>query len=355
MARAGIYKSEVVRARDKLIALGTHPSIDAIRVELGNTGSKTTISRYLKEIEEEEGPVAGSKVAVSESLLDLVGRLAERLHEEANTRVSEAEARHSKGLREAQERLKAVSEEAESFRGQLEDIQLSLAREREAHKDTKKTFRDETLLRTQLAQQVTDFQERHAADEEYRRSLNEKHQHAREALEHFRQSVKEQRDQELRQHEQQVAYLQGELRTQQEAGNKKQHELMHAHNECSRLASELAAASTSLHQAKSEIQSLKKVKDELAFAQQRLHEIEQRIIEREARIDELSERNRKLEIGKAEVEERSQQMIRDLATSKATVAVQETIIERIQGHIAELVTERRKEVQSTQAQETQKN
>jgi hypothetical protein len=90
MARAGIYKSEVVRARDKLIALGKHPSIDAIRVELGNTGSRTTISRHLKEIEEEEGPVTGSKVAVSESLLDLVGRLAERLHGEANARVSEA-------------------------------------------------------------------------------------------------------------------------------------------------------------------------------------------------------------------------------------------------------------------------
>jgi hypothetical protein len=38
MARAGIYKSEVVRARDKLIALGKHPSIDAIRVEAGKYG-----------------------------------------------------------------------------------------------------------------------------------------------------------------------------------------------------------------------------------------------------------------------------------------------------------------------------
>lgn len=54
MARAGIYKSEVVRARDNLLAMGRYPSIDAIRGELGNTGSKGTIHRYLKEIEEEE-------------------------------------------------------------------------------------------------------------------------------------------------------------------------------------------------------------------------------------------------------------------------------------------------------------
>ena len=42
MARAGIYKSEVVRARDNLLAMGRYPSIDAIRGELGNTGDSVT-------------------------------------------------------------------------------------------------------------------------------------------------------------------------------------------------------------------------------------------------------------------------------------------------------------------------
>ena len=46
MARSGIYKSEVVRARENLMAQGRHPSIDALRIELGNTGSKATIHRY---------------------------------------------------------------------------------------------------------------------------------------------------------------------------------------------------------------------------------------------------------------------------------------------------------------------
>ncbi|MFX6330932.1 DNA-binding protein, partial [Acinetobacter baumannii] len=55
MARTGLYKSEVKKARDSLLALGRHPSVDAVRVELGNTGSKTTIHKYLKELEEDEG------------------------------------------------------------------------------------------------------------------------------------------------------------------------------------------------------------------------------------------------------------------------------------------------------------
>ena len=86
MARGGIYKSEVLRARDKLLATGRHPSIDSIREELGHTGSKSTIHRYLKEIEEEEGGVSGgTRVAVSEAIQDLVERLAARLNEARDT------------------------------------------------------------------------------------------------------------------------------------------------------------------------------------------------------------------------------------------------------------------------------
>ena len=51
MARSGLYKSDVQRARDSLRAEGKNPSVDAVRVALGNTGSKTTIHRYLKELE----------------------------------------------------------------------------------------------------------------------------------------------------------------------------------------------------------------------------------------------------------------------------------------------------------------
>ena len=51
MARGGINKAIVQKARQALLARGEHPSIDAVRIELGNTGSKTTIHRYLKELD----------------------------------------------------------------------------------------------------------------------------------------------------------------------------------------------------------------------------------------------------------------------------------------------------------------
>ena len=47
MARGGLYKSDVQKARDALRAQGKHPSVDAVRVALGNAGSKTTESPRL--------------------------------------------------------------------------------------------------------------------------------------------------------------------------------------------------------------------------------------------------------------------------------------------------------------------
>lgn len=112
MARSGLYKSDVQKARDALQAQGKHPSVDAVRVALGNTGSKTTIHRYLKELEEEEGQGLGAKVAVSEALQDLVGRLAARLHEEAEVIVAETQQRFTAQLQERSEAMEQVRQEA---------------------------------------------------------------------------------------------------------------------------------------------------------------------------------------------------------------------------------------------------
>ncbi|MXV13504.1 transposase, partial [Xanthomonas sp. LMG 8992] len=119
MARSGLYKSDVQRARDRLRATGTHPSVDAVRVALGNTGSKTTIHRYLRELEEEEGQGVGAKMAVSDALQDLIARLAERLHSEADTVVAQAQARFQAQLQERTQALEQARHEAGSRMTQL--------------------------------------------------------------------------------------------------------------------------------------------------------------------------------------------------------------------------------------------
>ena len=332
MARSGIYKSEVLRARDKLLALGTYPSIDAVRVELGNTGSKATIHRFLKEIEEEEGQATGTKVAVSEALQDLVGRLAARLHEEADARLAEAASQHKAQTAQQSETIATLRQEGDAFRLQLEATQLALAEEKERHERTAAALQAETLERTQLAQQVTDLQERLAAEERHRQSLEEKHQNARSALEHFRQSIKEQRDQDLRQHEQQVQYLQGELRSAQQASQSKQHELTHAHQENVRVAGELMHAQRDLHQAREELRALGGMKENLAALEKETEGLRRRLVEAQATVQSQADQERARTALVVELQEKLQRTEIELASAKASLAAQVQIMEGIRGN-----------------------
>lgn len=256
MARAGIYKSEVLRAREKLLAQGIYPSIDAVRTELGNTGSKSTIHRYLKEIEEEEGGQTGTRVAVSEAIMDLAGRLAGRLHEEADARIAEAGEAQRAQIAQLNDRIAQLQAEGESLRTQLAQSQAALAEEKSRHGETRASLRAESLERAKFSQQVVDLQDRLAAEEDHRRSLEEKHEHARQSLEHFRQAAKEQREQDQRRHEQQVQQLQAELRQAQQTIIVKQDETTRLNQEGARLVTELAHARKEIHETQGESRRL---------------------------------------------------------------------------------------------------
>ena len=142
MARGGIYKSEVLRARERLLAQGRYPSIDAVRAELGDTGSKTTIHRYLKEIEEEQGSPAGSQVAVSEALQELVGRLAAQLQHEADARVqaqaqaheaasAQLQQQHAQALQEAQAQAQHWQTQGQELAGLVGELVTRVVRGRQ--------------------------------------------------------------------------------------------------------------------------------------------------------------------------------------------------------------------------------
>ena len=226
MARSGLYKSDIQKARDSLLAQGKHPSVDALRVELGNTGSKSTIHRYLKELEEEEGHGLGAKVAVSDALQDLIGRLAGRLHEEAEAVVTQAQQRFEVQLQERTQALEQQQQEGTALSTQLQRTDAALQAERADHTATRQALAEATLLIGQLEERAAGLVTRLAENEAHARSLEEKHQHAREALEHYRTSVKEQREQEQRRHEHQVQELQVSLRQANETLTSKNHELL---------------------------------------------------------------------------------------------------------------------------------
>ncbi|WP_099523859.1 DNA-binding protein [Stenotrophomonas maltophilia] len=223
--------NNVQRARDILRAEGKNPSVDAVRVALGNTGSKTTIHRYLKELEEEEGQGLRAKIAVSDALQDLVARLAERLHGEAEALIAQAQERFQAELQAGTQALEQARQEAGSLSAQLQRTEAALQTEREAGEAARRDLASRTTELAQLEERIAGLTARLTEHESHARSLEQKHEHAREALEHYRTSVKDQREQEQRRHEHQVQELQVALRQANEVLITKNHDLVQLNRE----------------------------------------------------------------------------------------------------------------------------
>ncbi|MFV3332932.1 DNA-binding protein [Pseudomonas sp. NY15437] len=238
MARGGINKALVQKARQAILARGEHPSIDAVRVALGNTGSKTTIHRYLKELEEADHGRRAAPAALSDELANLVAHLAEQLLEEAQAEVTRERELQDRERRDYQDRLRQAEDRGQQFEGKcteltewLQTAQQELQQERQARQLAE-------VESARLLQAHRDLETRLQDRDGQIRSLEEKHQHARDALEHYRQAAKEQREQEQHRHEGQVQQLQLELRQLQQTLMFKQDEMTQLNRDNARLLTE---------------------------------------------------------------------------------------------------------------------
>jgi hypothetical protein len=239
MARVGVNKQVVQAARLAILARGENPSIDAVRIEMGNTGSKTTIHRYMKELDDstpdtEEAP----SEPIDDELLALVTRLAQRLKEQAQEPIDQACEQYEQQRKALETQLQQAEQTNTQLQQHYELQSLALTQESEALHSTRSQLQGEQTRNAGLTQALADFELRLKDKDEQIRSLEEKHLHSRDALDHYRNAVKEQREQEQSRHEGQVQQLQMELRQAQQSALVRQDEITQLHRDNERLLTE---------------------------------------------------------------------------------------------------------------------
>ncbi|WP_338486806.1 DNA-binding protein [Pseudomonas trivialis] len=235
MARGGINKAVVQTARSAIIARGENPSIDAVRIEMGNTGSKTTIHRYLKELDESETRATITQAPIDDELSELVSRLAQRLKEKAQEPIDLAQARFEQDKAALLGQLEELKLAHSQLKQQFDIQTAALAKESAALQTASTSLQTEQTRNAGLSQACSDYELRINDKDEQIRSLEEKHLHARDALEHYRNAIKEQREQEQRRHEGQVQQVQAELRQAQQSAMVRQDEITQLHRDNERL------------------------------------------------------------------------------------------------------------------------
>lgn len=332
MARAGVTKGEVQRARLALIKAGKHPSIDAIRIGLGNTGSKATIFRHLKEIEADEGGAGAPEGSVSEELLAFVTNLAGRLEFEAQERFDALRAGHAEEVRGLKEQLEKARGEARSVRSEAERSQVELSGERTARQRVEAELAalrlEHAQMTTQLTAQLEGAQQQLKAAQAQVASLEEKHVHAREALEHFRNASREQRDREARQHEQQLQYLQREVATTAEVLTAKQTELRSALQEKADALAQLSAARAERRQVDEQLRELKPAAERLAVQNQLVEDLR-------GHAQQAAQQYETLRGRASDLEQRNAELERLLAGATATAQSQGDMVKELLARISQ--------------------
>jgi len=330
MARSGINKFHVQQARDALLAKGQHPSLDAVRIQLGNTGSKSTIHRFIRELEEEEGARLDDHALLSDTLKNIVGRLASQLHNEAQEIVARQETGHLQQLKALQERLTCTESVSTKCTADLAQCQTDLERERSQHQLTAAAFHTEQLRVHRLEQEVLGLKNQLGASEKHQTSLEDKHQHARETLEHYRGAIKDQREQEQRRHEQQLQQMQAELRQLQQTLIIKQSEVTESSKDNARLAAELSETRKQLTALSRELKDksalLAQEKEKLIRLEQRMAEVNTTL---EGRNAESAGWQAKIEQALAQRTELQKECQRLLAKLEA----QERVFETFKSHL----------------------
>ena len=264
MARGGVNKAVVQIARTAILARGEHPSIDAVRIEMGNTGSKTTIHRYLKELDEVDSRRGAPQEQIGDELTELVARLAQRLQEQAQEPIDRARAHYEQLQVALQEQLNEAQQAQAQLQQQLEIQSNALSQETANLESTRSMLQTEQTRNAALNQACSDFELRLKDRDEQIRSLEEKHLHARDALEHYRSAVKEQREQEQRRHEGQVQQIQMELRQAQQSALVRQDEITQLHRDNERVLSESRALNKELNQSSDQQHKLSNLNAQLS-------------------------------------------------------------------------------------------
>lgn len=207
MARSGIKRENVEKARQALIARGVSISIDAIRIELGNTGSKSTIHKHLKDIEQEE---AGREMcpSLSEELMVLIGHVAKRIETEANEKIQLLRSEHQQEVTELRNKIEGIEHENSELREQHTVLQNANSSGQEEC-STLKNRLDQCEQKVSHSQQAIVSRDKEIdLLTSHNASLEAKHKDARDSLSHYRESLKHQRVQERSRYDEQIAQLQ---------------------------------------------------------------------------------------------------------------------------------------------------
>lgn len=332
MSRSGLTKNMVKQARDVLISQNKYPSVDAVRIELGNTGSKSTIHKYLKELEDGEQGI-GQNLSVSETIQSLVIRLAEQLHIEANAEIEKVKEINQINEERQNEEIDVLRNELSQTKMVLQERNATVDEQHKINEALKTSLDQEIIAKNRLEQQVVNLNESLVQNREYLSNLEEKFKHAQQSLDHYREFVKEQRQQDLRRFDRQVQMLQAEIRQLQQTIVVKQDKLNEISLENNKLTTELSISNQNNKRCEN---SLNKVCKQLEQVKQHETSLLSELQNHQGTIQKLEIQLNNVTLEKTNLFQQNNELQSDLVISQTKFETQQSMLTQLENLIVQL-------------------
>jgi len=256
MARTGITKEDVRDARQRLIDDGQSVTLDSLRIKLGNTGSRSTIQRWLRELENDDSTVLHDEQLLTDAIKTTVVQLARQLQEEALAKIAQAEAVHEAEQENWQRLTGNLRIQVLDLTEQTDALQLRLSSSEDSNKKLLEARQQDAITLSELNGANTHLKSLLATKEQQISSLEDKYQHARQTLEHYSISVQKQREQDEQRHDHQIQKMQADLRVAQQTVVVKQQEASNLQAQVQHLTTTLQHVQTSSADLKEQMVSL---------------------------------------------------------------------------------------------------
>lgn len=212
MGRAGILYSHVAKAAAALVADGKNPTVDTIRVALGDTGSKSTIAPLLKRWKaEHQETILEADLGMPAELLQAVKNVYEKMRADINEQLEQAQTTHQEQIAAASEHVQQINAEKIEFgkintelRSELEVISSDLKQlqsDYHAATVTLSAAQAENIgLNQRLADRATEIN-----------AMNQQLNQTRKQFEHYQEAIARQRSEDRQASDKRIARLEQDL------------------------------------------------------------------------------------------------------------------------------------------------
>lgn len=195
MSRPGITYQEVANAAIQLQGQNENPTVDRVR-EILETGSKSTIARYLKEWKLKAGHVAGSE-GISQELVSIVKGLWERLKGEASQQITRHQQETDRDIAEMRQKL--IDEQKCNFdlRSDICKIDEQLHQRIKLAETLQQLLEEEKRANAILDERNLRLTQQLSEQKSEAERLHQLLSHVQTNLEHYQASVKKLREDEV--------------------------------------------------------------------------------------------------------------------------------------------------------------